>query len=537
MKHIIITDLGFGDSGKGQITAALSERLQPDFVIRSTGGPQAAHNVRTPEGIHHTHAQTGSGTLLGVPTILTGDMIVALDRLLVEIRILRSKLSVIPTIYVDMDCPLIVPSHTLANRMRETVRRDDRHGSCGVGLGEARRLVRMAPACIPRVRDLMDINTLKAKADWVSSVVGRDLPGFIGMTPSMWASYVKLSLEALECCTLVFDHHIQNMVRNAELVLWEGAQGVLLDETHGFNPHTTWSTVTDAVPRWCIDRWDPGSEIYSLGVTRTFLTRHGPGPMPTESEALRPLVPAGEDNEFGKWQGAFRLGWADIPLLTYAANCMWRPVDGLAVTHADLEEKGGWSVAHSYRGQEERTLFSAIGEPWTAAQTVRLGRAEPLYTEVAAADIPAALASALDIPLAVVSRGNKTHDAEIICGLLRGAADRSSTDIGERGSGEGAVPACDGGPGPGLLQLNECPRCHVALQEGMAIVPSLVPSELADFPGDQGRERGVTMNFGPGYLRACHKCPKCGFSRTRRMVGPEGLEPSPPESQPGALAS
>jgi adenylosuccinate synthase len=110
--------------------------------------------------------------------------------------------------------------------------------------------------------------------------------------------------------------------------VFEGAQGVLLDEWWGWHPCTTWSTTTFAnVLELCGDRGD----VERLGVVRTYTTRHGPGPLVTEA----PLDLPEAHNGTGEWQGAFRVGHFDAVAHRYAVEVAGG-VDALAVTHLDV---------------------------------------------------------------------------------------------------------------------------------------------------------------------------------------------------------
>ncbi|MFC7616191.1 adenylosuccinate synthetase [Actinokineospora soli] len=122
-------------------------------------------------------------------------------------------------------------------------------------------------------------------------------------------------------------------------LVFEGAQGVLLDQWRGFHPHTTWSTVTPDNARDLL----AGRRATVIGVTRTYQTRHGAGPFPTEDQSVLARFPE-RHNGTGEYQGAWRAGHLDAVLLRYAvAAC--GGVDALAVTHLDAD---GLSVATSY---------------------------------------------------------------------------------------------------------------------------------------------------------------------------------------------
>ena len=114
--------------------------------------------------------------------------------------------------------------------------------------------------------------------------------------------------------------------------MFEGAQGVLLDEWRGFHPHTTWSTTTPSNAQALLAQAGL-PRGYVLGATRTFTTRHGSGPLPTEDATLLAI-----DEPFngpGTYQGGWRAGHLDLVALRYAVEAIGG-VDGLAVSHLDV---------------------------------------------------------------------------------------------------------------------------------------------------------------------------------------------------------
>ena len=132
---IAVVDLGFGDSGKGTITDYLTRAHQAHTVIRFNGGAQAAHNVITPDGRHHTFAQFGSGTFsAGVRTYLSRFVVIEPYAMVNEEAHLRQRgvTDAFDRLLVDRDALVISPFQSAANRLRELARGADRHGSCGV---------------------------------------------------------------------------------------------------------------------------------------------------------------------------------------------------------------------------------------------------------------------------------------------------------------------------------------------------------------------------------------------------------------------
>jgi adenylosuccinate synthase len=141
-------------------------------------------------------------------------------------------------------------------------------------------------------------------------------------------------------------------------VVFEGAQGVLLDEKFGFHPYTTWSTTTFANVDKLVGEVG-GGPVVRLGLVRAYTTRHGPGPMPSFDERLGGLVDE-PFNSFGEWQRGFRVGHFDAVAHRYAvAAC--GGVDGLAITHLDSvagqREFGMCDVWVGEDGEQTRELI------------------------------------------------------------------------------------------------------------------------------------------------------------------------------------
>jgi adenylosuccinate synthase len=109
--------------------------------------------------------------------------------------------------------------------------------------------------------------------------------------------------------TLLDEDEARLFIRAQETVLFEGAQGVLLDAKFGFHPHTTWSDCTTTNAEKLLNHFAPEAEVVKIGVTRSHAVRHGPGPLPTESAEFRHQID--EHNQANPWQGEIRYGWFD----------------------------------------------------------------------------------------------------------------------------------------------------------------------------------------------------------------------------------
>ncbi|NUT91212.1 MAG: adenylosuccinate synthetase [Saccharothrix sp.] len=353
-EHAIVVGLGFGDEGKGAVVDALCAAAPVTAVVRFNGGAQAAHNV-VADGKHHTFSQYGSGTLAGVPTHLSRHVLVEPLALATETRELTT-LGVpdpLTLLTVHEDALLTTPLHIAANRAREDARGDNRHGSCGKGIGETvwyslltghapgdtveHQQVLGTPGEAPTVGDCRNPTVLRRKLD----ALARFYEPLIG-TGTQVDDLIHLYTAFADAVRIVTDDHLNHLADTGRLV-FEGAQGVLLDETHGFHPHTTWSTTTPRNARTLL----AGRPARVIGVTRTYHTRHGAGPFPTEDNTL----PHQErHNGTGTYQGGWRTGHLDAVLFRHALTHA-RP-DALAITHRDTPPT---HIATAYRTPTTRT--------------------------------------------------------------------------------------------------------------------------------------------------------------------------------------
>ncbi|MCY1145354.1 adenylosuccinate synthetase [Actinoplanes sp. Pm04-4] len=357
-EHVAVVDLGYGDVGKGTVVDALCSRAKPRAVLRFNGGAQAAHNVVTEDGRQHTFAQLGSGTLRGVPTHLTRFMVVDPLALAAEARSLGNPFELLT---VDGDALLATPWHRAANRRRELARGAGRHGSCGMGVGETMAYA-LSHDRAPRVGDALSRTALRARLAAVEADLG---PAGVPLDD------VVDAFLAFGRAVRIVSGHEKTLLREGPCV-FEGAQGVLLDEWRGWHPHTTWSTTTFGnVSELC-------DSYRRIGVVRTYTTRHGAGPFVTEDPELD--LPEGH-NATGEWQGAFRVGHFDAVAHRYAVEVAGG-VDGLAVTHLDVPERcPDLRICESYTVDGEAWTRIEPGPPrdleCQAALTERLRWAEP----------------------------------------------------------------------------------------------------------------------------------------------------------------
>ncbi|MTD15394.1 adenylosuccinate synthetase [Nakamurella sp. YIM 132087] len=334
--HVVVVDLGFGDAGKGATVDRLCAQHPTGAVVRFNGGAQAAHRVVAGDR-EHVFRQFGSGSLTGTRTLLAGTVAVEPIDLAREADELSALGVADPfaLLSVHRDALLTTPIHAATNRAREDARGTGRHGSCGLGIGEtvAWSLTHDAP----RVADCTEPDLLRRKLDALARACAPVIADSGHHHPSV-ADLVDLYREFAATVRIVGDEEEARLATYGRLV-FEGAQGVLLDEWHGFHPHTTWSTVTPDHALAVLRGIGAGLEdVTVLGVTRSYQTRHGAGPFPSEDSTRADRFPEAA-NGTGRYQGGFRTGALDPLLLRYAIRACGG-VDGLALTHLDRIDTG-----------------------------------------------------------------------------------------------------------------------------------------------------------------------------------------------------
>jgi adenylosuccinate synthase len=331
--HIVI-GLGYGDEGKGLMVDYLCRRHQARLVIRFSGGPQPTHTVQLKDGKRHSFAQFGAGTFIpDCYTYLSDYMCIEPYALLNEYQALYALGidDALKRLYIDPFCTVITPYHWLANRLRESARAENRHGSCGMGLHECKKDRKNGYKIYA--------NGLSHARHALAEIKGRKLSQLyvLSKTNTRCAEYYEKIRK--EDTSKVADFYAEaaskfklaerDLLKSyRENVVFEGSQGVLLDKHAGFYPYVTHSHTTFKNAEELLERMY--HKTIKVGVIRTYMTKHGAGPFPTE--ALLGFEEKANMN--GEWQGAFRQGYLDIPAIKYAIKCV-SGVDELAVTHWD----------------------------------------------------------------------------------------------------------------------------------------------------------------------------------------------------------
>lgn len=396
--YVSLLGLGFGDCGKGLFTDHLCGALQAHTVVRFNGGAQAGHNVVLADGRHHTFSQFGAGSFhAGVGSVLASPVVVHPTALRVEEAVLRrvGVEDAFSRLLIDARCRVTTPFHQAAGRLREWVRGEGAHGSCGVGVGETVRHALVSPDEALHYGDLLQPARALEKLEASRTALLREFATGAAFSNADAAQELAMLrddtlahrwLDAVAPCMKQSPpasvDRIAERLAQPGTVIFEGAQGVLLDEWRGFHPHTTWSTISTSAIEAVLRDVGINAPVQHLGVLRSYLTRHGSGPLPTHDRALDARLAEPHNADDG-WQGAFRRGHPDAVLLRYALDAVGK-LDGLVASHLDAVEGAGLRWCSGYRSADGSRLDSlplsdAPDLDHQHALTQQLQGAQPLY--------------------------------------------------------------------------------------------------------------------------------------------------------------
>jgi adenylosuccinate synthase len=308
----------FGDEGKGLMTDYLATVHQSDLVVRFNGGSQAGHTVVTPDGRRHVFSHFGSGCFAGAATLLSRFFILNPMIFLREYMELSTKLPPNMDVIIDPEALVSTPFDMLLNQMAEMKRDGNRHGSCGLGIGEtverSEKFMKITASDLKdeaRLREML----VKVRDEWVplrkfQLGLGDDQDHILksALLIDNYLSDVRFMMEQSKLQRDVV------AIRAARNPVFEGAQGLLLDQGHEWFPHVTRSnTGIINVLKLLSEAGIREVEVYYM--TRAYLTRHGAGPLPKELGRLPFPGVVDETNIINEWQGSLRFAYLDTDLL------------------------------------------------------------------------------------------------------------------------------------------------------------------------------------------------------------------------------
>jgi adenylosuccinate synthase len=365
-RSVVILGTQWGDEGKGKIVDLLAH--QADAVVRFQGGHNAGHTLVI-DGQKTVLHVIPSGVLTDRARCLIGNGVVVSPRaLLAEIQGLEDRgLAVRQKLGISPACPVILGCHEALDLAREKARGRRAIGTTGRGIGPAYE-DKVARHGL-RLADLADPDRLEDKLEGVL-----DLYNFI---LQRYFDEPALDVGAIAEEAAVFGAELKPMFadvtgelhelrRGGQTILFEGAQGSLLDIDHGTYPFVT-SSNTTVGGVMCGTGIGPGDIDYVLGITKAYTTRVGGGPFPTELDDEHGRLMAERGVEFGATTGrARRCGWLDAVALRRMVRV--NGVTGLCVTKLDVLDT--FSEVRICTGYENVDAFPVGAEEWSRAKPV-----------------------------------------------------------------------------------------------------------------------------------------------------------------------
>jgi adenylosuccinate synthase len=402
-KSVVVIGTQWGDEGKGKIVDLLTD--QASAVVRFQGGHNAGHTlvidgVKTvlhliPSGVLHEHVQCliGNGVVLS-PEALLHEMS----------ELEKTGIPARERIVISDACPLILPYHVALDQAREVARGNRAIGTTGRGIGPcyedkaARRGIRLG--------ELMRAEHFAERLAEVLEYHNFALEHYYKVAALDYRQLLDEALaQAEQMRPMVGDVAaiLHRRLEQDELVLFEGAQGALLDIDHGTYPYVTSSTTT-AGGAASGAGVGPRDLDYILGIVKAYTTRVGAGPFPTELDDECGDHMGARGHEFGATTGRKRrCGWLDLVALKRSFKI--NSVSGLCITKLDVLDGLDTiklAVAYRFRGEEITTLPSGAEN---------IADCEPVYIEMPGwRDSTVGLKSWNELPTAAVNYLKKIEE-------------------------------------------------------------------------------------------------------------------------------
>ena len=371
---VVIIGTQWGDEGKGKIVDLLTD--QAKAVVRFQGGHNAGHTLVI-DGVTTVLHLIPSGVLRdNVKCLIGNGVVVSPEALLKEIKQLEdSGIPARDRIVISESCPVILPYHIALDQAREIARGNQAIGTTGRGIGPcyedkvARRGIRLG--------EMMNKTLFAKRLKEVLEYHNFTLEHYFKVEPLDYQKILKEALQqADEIRALVGDIPaiLHEMRAQGDKIMFEGAQGALLDIDHGTYPYVTSSTTT-AGGAAAGSGVGPRDLEYIVGIVKAYTTRVGSGPFPTELNDACGQHMGEKGHEFGATTGRKRrCGWLDMVSLNRSLKI--NSVSGLCITKLDVLdglETLKIAVAYKFKGKE-------IIDPPAGADNYEA--CEPVYIEM-----------------------------------------------------------------------------------------------------------------------------------------------------------
>ena len=374
-----VVGLQWGDEGKGKIVDILAEHS--DIVVRYSGGANAGHTVVVGDDRFALHLLPSGVIRPDTACVITNGVVVDPETLIDEIRDLaRKNITLTERLFISENAHLVLDYHKMADQLCEQSLGEDKLGTTVRGIGPC-YADKVGRSYAVRMADLRDLEKLKNKLKTIVDYKNKIFAVLYNTEPISAADILeKCKFYAEELLPFATDttELLHRAIAEDKSILFEGAQGSLLDLDHGSFPFVTSSNSSAlgmpagaGVPAKMVDKF--------IGVAKAYTTRVGSGPFPTEQDNQIGQYIRDKGNEYGTTTGRpRRCGWFDAVAVSYAVTI--GAIDSIALMHLDtltgLEEI---KICTAYEINGKRTTFFP-------ANTARLAQAQCIYETVGSWD-------------------------------------------------------------------------------------------------------------------------------------------------------
>jgi len=370
-----VVGLQWGDEGKGKVVDILAE--QSDIVVRYSGGANAGHTVIVGDDRFALHLLPSGSIRPGTICVIANGVVLDPDVLIDGIEKLGKKdISLDGRLFISENVHVVLDYHKKEDQLREESLGKNKLGTTIRGIGPC-YADKVGRSYTVRMADLRDLEKLKSKLDTIVEYKNKVFGAVYGAEP-MNANEIFEKCKSFAEKLLPFltdtTEYLHRAIANGKSILFEGAQGSLLDLDHGTFPFVTSSNSSSlgmpagcGVPAKVVDKF--------IGIAKAYTTRVGAGPFPTELDNETGRYIRDKGNEYGTTTGRpRRCGWFDAVAVSYAVTIS--AIDLVAMMHLDtLSGLKELKICRAYKiNGKEKTFFPA--------NTDRLSQASAVYETV-----------------------------------------------------------------------------------------------------------------------------------------------------------
>jgi adenylosuccinate synthase len=323
------------------------------------------------------------------------------------------------SIYVNLKCPVVTPYHVSYCKVCALI---ENKSTVGMGVGET--FLNPEKLYIETLRSRRNTKHYLAmfKSYYMDKIEQIKIICNPGLVRDIENIYNNMRLINIDSIVEIYCDDLFELIKiydkfsnhGDQIRVFEGAQGILLHKNRGFTPYVTQSKTTSINASKILKDADMADEkTVIVGVLRPYMTRHGKGPLPTENTTYKEVLKE-KHNCDNQWQGKFRFGNLDLPLIRYALHSNTLDdiqVDFLALTNMDMDEIDASyiRVCHAYQYDAEDFLYESSETDIDWMSFFR-NKVTPLYTNIKREDLPNFIKQEVGVPVKLISKGPTRDD-------------------------------------------------------------------------------------------------------------------------------